>query len=66
MQWLEIAPEVVAWVNCRTIAVGNLGLEPVQLPAGQVLISSDAAAVTGAMLAPNTSVWMTVPASADT
>jgi len=65
VQWLEIAPEVVAWVNCRTIAVGNLGPKPVRLPAGEVLISSDAAVATGTMLPPDTSVWMTVPTSAD-
>ena len=55
LAWLELGPDVFAFVRGGVTVVMNCGSAPVALPEGTVLVSS---APVGAELAPDTAVWL--------
>ena len=47
-----------AFLNGEVLTVLNMGTEPLSLPAGEVLVASDAGAGTDGVLLPNHAVWL--------
>ncbi|MGL3807669.1 glycoside hydrolase family 13 protein [Paeniglutamicibacter sp. R2-26] len=57
-------PELLGFENSGVLVLANLGVTPVPLPAGEILVASDAHAVVAGdgagtpLLAPNSAVWL--------
>lgn len=56
IEWLSTPADVVAFRRGGLVCVLNAGQQPVQLPDGQVILTSGPAA--GGELAPNTAAWL--------
>jgi len=57
IEWLEgYGPEVVAFSNAGVIVIANTGSVPVELPVGDIVVSSEA--LTEAALPADTTVWL--------
>ncbi|WP_344881186.1 glycoside hydrolase family 13 protein [Zhihengliuella alba] len=70
LAWLEPTDgpadaDVAAYRNGSTVVVLNTGTGPVPLPAGRLLLESVPGAVAEGALAPDATVWLEVPASAE-
>ncbi len=56
VEWLQLGPDVLAFVSGGVLCVLNTGKVPVSLPQGEVLIAS--AALDGGKLPPDSAVWL--------
>ncbi|MDK1361844.1 glycoside hydrolase family 13 protein [Arthrobacter sp. zg-Y1219] len=57
--WPDVDPDaVVAFLNGTVLTVLNMGTEPMSLPSGEVLVTSEAGAAADGFLLPNHAVWL--------
>ena len=56
IEWLNLGPQTAAFRRDGVVCITNFGSEPVELPAGEVLVSSSS--VIAGQLAPNSTAWV--------
>jgi alpha-glucosidase len=61
LAWLDVAPDVVAFVNGTVLVLANLGADPVAPPAGSRPLLASAVLDANGRVPPDTTLWVRLP-----